>query len=184
MYDSVFLRLEAVFSDPMEDRHGSPFPLRLRPVDERNRRNLPRYLARRLRKRDSQEAIISDAVAGLNALSLARASGDLEFKPPDHATVSQPITASEDAVLRNLGRSLAHTGEYVGRETFQDGALCELLRSSSVYNVEDDCTVAPYVEDRVRVLRGDLEPKAAVDLLADADSELLRSPDKHIFFFS
>eukprot|EP00973_Karenia_brevis_P004835 664724-Karenia_brevis.AAC.1 len=84
-------------------RHGCPFPLQLRPRLPRDRR-CPRYLARRLSERDRKDALVSEAVSSLNALESSRANGLLKFERPCHASFEKGVSATNNAVLNNVGR--------------------------------------------------------------------------------
>ena len=114
---------------------GYPFPLVRRPPgDQRDRRGLPRYLVRRLAQRDGHERLLSEALASLNALEGARASGSLQCREPRQARSAAEISPTRESVLRRLGRSLRHAlPRPAEREAFPDGALCELLKVQDLY---------------------------------------------------
>ena len=161
-------------------RHGCPFPLELRAVPE-NRR-VPRYLARRLRKRASKEELVSDAVRSLNALYFARASGVLSVEEPRHASFDRKVSATNDLVLNSLGRCVSmHWPRPSEFDVSPDGALCELLKSRDIYDTEPDTTTRPYESGKVRVLAGKLHPKDAKDLVGSYARRFLEDPRRYIF---
>ena len=58
--------------------------------------------------------------------------------------------------------------------------MCELLKSKDLYTVDEHCTAEAYDADRLRVLKGDLIPKPAVNLVGDDAKCYLLEPDRYI----
>ena len=161
--------------------HGSPFPLLLRPANNSERKELPRYLKRRLGRRDCVEFLIADAVSALNALHGARANMPLDPQQARRAKTDSELGAVRSSCLNVIGRcaSLA-LPRPVERSLFQDGALCELLRAKDMYDPDVHAGSAPYDASRLKVLRGGSVPKDAQALVGDRARIFLEDPDKYI----
>ena len=66
----------------------------------------------------------------------------------------------------------------VRSQEFPDGALREVLRSKSVYDVDDDTTVTSYDPEKLKVLRGNTRPLPAVGLVSDDARRFLENPEE------
>eukprot|EP00972_Heterocapsa_arctica_P105632 15562629-Heterocapsa_arctica.AAC.1 len=74
-----------------------PFPLVRRPGVRRDRRGLPRYLARRLLEAERHEGLLVEALASLNALESSRASGKMQCVEPRQATTDDEVTPTQNS---------------------------------------------------------------------------------------
>ena len=167
----------------MDDSHGSPFPLLLRPSFKEDRGGvpMPRHAKRRLNERARDEGILEAAVVSLNALNVAGGSGELWPEPPRRAKTEGEITATREAVLNNLGRAHALCKpQPAERDLCPDGALCELLKTKDLYEGESISTTASYEPDKLRVLKGGIKPKDAKELVGGAAAKFLLEPDRYI----
>ena len=166
----------------MASSHGSPFPLLLRPSLEVERKGvLPRYIRRRRKEHALAEQIVEGALASLNALNDAGGGGELWPEPPRRATTSGEITAAREAVLCNVGRAhalcLPRPAESVA---YPEGALCELLRTRDLYEGEAVPTTATFDPDKLRVLKGGIQPKDAKELVGGTAAKFLEEPERYI----
>ena len=135
------------------DDLGLPFPLCLRQADGRNRKGLPRYLARRLRDSSRREVFVADAVAALNSLSLARGDGCLEVQAAHRLQVGESMSLTNDLALRRIAGALAGAWPPpLEKDLCPRGALCELLRSRTLYDASPSAEIAAYDPDKLRIL--------------------------------
>ena len=129
----------------MPSRYGVRplFPLRLRALRSEGPERR-RCLAKRLRAARESEALVANAVRALNALAEARGDGGLQLVPPSRAEPDACLSAAQSSALNNIGRAVkACLSVPKPAELFPDGALCELLRSRDVYDVQQPLAVAP-----------------------------------------
>ncbi|CAK0812001.1 unnamed protein product, partial [Prorocentrum cordatum] len=59
-------------------------------------------------------------------------------------------------------------------------AFQELLKSSNIYSEEGRLTVRPFVQDKVSLLQGSVEPREALDLVPDHVRQVLMEPEKFL----
>ena len=150
------------------------FPLRLRCLQGAGKDDPRRYIARRLRAREQSEVYLARAVRALNALADARGDGVLRLSAPSYAVPGDPLSAAQSTALGNLSRSIRACLPAPARSDLcADGALCALLRSRDIYDVEQSCAVQPYDPDKLKVLRGQTVPKDARALVGDTAGEFL-----------
>ena len=152
---------------PPRGGHGGIFPLRLRKqlaVDVRGRR----YLARRCREHERTEGFVRRAVRALNALAAGGAHGVLSLAEPLVACNAVPLSSANHAVLSNIGRAVKTCLPAPDPAAdFPAGALCELLQSRDIYDVDTAAAAAPYDPTRIKILRGGTRPKEAKFLVGD-----------------
>ena len=73
-----------------------------------------------------------------------------------------PLSAAEHSVLNNIGRAAkACLPAPDCAAEYPDGALCELLKSRDIYDVDSVAPAAAYDPSRVKILRGETRPKLA-----------------------
>ena len=111
-----------------------PFPQCPRTDDTRDRRGLPRYLARRIGGSAGCEHYLAVAVASLNALSLARWDGRLEVQLAHRVSNGEVLPLSYHLALRPLWSALAGARpQPLEHDVCARGALSELLQSTTIY---------------------------------------------------
>ena len=81
-------------------------------------------------------------------------------------------------MLANLGRCCNQFLPVIPRG--ESGGLQDLLRSKSIYDLEEDTTVAAYDSAKLGVLKGGTKPLPALDLVGDDARRYLEAPDQHI----
>ena len=134
---------------------GLPFPLHLRAEDVRNRRGLPKYLARRAAGQARRESYVADAVVALNTLAVARGDGSLEVQAAHRNSADEPLSVTNDLALRRFGS--APSGAWpppYEKDLCPRGALCELLRSRTLYDSSPGLESVVYEASTLRILDG------------------------------
>ena len=114
------------------------------------------------------------AVRALNALAVGRGDGVVHLVAPSYAVPGDPLSAAQSSALDNIGRAVkACLPAPSCSELYPDGALCELLRSRDIYDVQQSLTVTPYDAEKLKVLRGGTRPRGAKALVGERAREYL-----------
>ena len=155
-----------------------PLPVRLPEVAES--RGGARHLARRRRRQARAEELVEGAVASLNAMASCQPGRALTLEPPSRV-FPQGISAVQDGMLNNIGRAVAHFLPVPDVDVeFPEGALQEIIKCKSIYDVDDDSSVAAYQPDKLAVLHRAGAPVNALDLVGDECRPYLEDPDSLI----
>ncbi|CAK0850120.1 unnamed protein product [Prorocentrum cordatum] len=94
---------------------------------------------------------------------------------------SQSITPAQDGALNNIGRAVAHflpTPDFTSE--FPEGALQEIIKCKSIYDIDDDSTVASYDPEKLAVLHRPGAPVPALELVGEECRPYLEDPDSLI----
>ena len=158
--------------------HSPLFPLRLRAPWAEAERPRRRYLSRRLGARARVDTLLGAGVRALNALAASRADGRVVPTEPAFATADLPLSAAQHGALNNIGRAIkACLPAPIELEEYPDGALCELLRSRGVYDVQESLATAAYDPAKLKVLRGGTTPLPAHALVGVEAAAMLARAD-------
>ena len=149
------------------DLGQSPFPLPLRAEwPQRSEGHASRHAVRRNRRRGRTEVLVEDAVSSLNALFSSRAGQGLVYQRPRRLPRAS-VSECQDSMLSNIARTTKLYDPPIPQAEFEEGALEEVLKCRTVYDVEEDTSVAPFVPERLPVLVGRSVPKDARNLVGD-----------------
>ncbi|CAK0822344.1 unnamed protein product, partial [Prorocentrum cordatum] len=157
----------------------SPFPLPLAAERAREVRPANRGAARRRARRERAETLVVDAVASLNALADSRAGQGVQLALPRHVP-GHELSDCQRSMLGNIARMVKLFDPPIPNSSLEGGALAELVRSSSIYDVEDTSTSARYAPSMLKVLEGRTRPIDARELVGDYAREYLDNPNSKI----
>lgn len=129
-------------------------------------RDLSSNVRQRLRRRQSLEARLAEAVDSVNSLALAGAGA---VRAPE-STKSGDQTSTQRQVLSHLWRRLAKFPRDPEARSDRE-ALSALLKTVDLYAL-DISTRAPYDPSKLNILRGTAPPRELADRL---EGELLSS---------
>eukprot|EP00971_Amphidinium_carterae_P110611 2191010-Amphidinium_carterae.1 len=109
----------------------------------------------------TEHRVIADELAAVMCALASPSVGHplhITTRDIDHARLSAP----QGAAIRRLRGLVA---EYLPREVMSGkAALTELLHTDDLYAVENKAALRPYCRDRLRVTKGDLQPKEIAQL--------------------
>jgi len=132
---------------------------------------------RRLRRREQVDRVQAEAVCALNALAAATAGNPLRAAPG--RSHQKGISRVQKDVLQNV-RDCAVTYAKVISETPVKGALCELLKTSSVYDNDMFCNRVPLDISKIKVLRGETKPIPIASVIGPDARHFVTNPMKFI----
>ena len=142
-------------------------------------RVLSRRCTRRAHRRRLQDALVADAVGALNALIGARAGRPLDRTTsnpdPDHLG----LDSVQRAVVARL-RSAVASNFPPPADLGPDGALRELLQSEDIYHVSRNLHLGSYDISKLRVTKGDLQPREIHELVSPATAEYIQEPRRWV----
>ena len=115
----------------------------------------------------------------LNSLAAARAGVRLSVGATPHIVDTSQLTASQSSVVRWLGTS---AGPYLTppEDLQREEALEELLHCKDLYEVGDASMREPYDADRLRVTKGDLQPREISTVCGEDALPYILSPGRFI----
>ncbi|CAK0835822.1 unnamed protein product, partial [Prorocentrum cordatum] len=123
--------------------------------------------------------LVVDAVASLNALADSRAGQGVQLALPRRIP-GHELSDCQRSMLANIARMVKLFDPPIPNSSFEGGALAELVRSSSIYDVEDTSTSARYAPSKLKVLEGRARPIDARELVGDYAREYLDNPNSKI----
>ena len=86
------------------------------------------------------------------------------------------LSATRRAVLDNIDRAVSSASPRPPElDLCPDGALRELLKSSSLYDIDSHVPTAPHDPDKLRVTKGDLRPQDASFLVGEDAAQFLNA---------
>ena len=125
------------------------------------------------------ESMVSDAVSSLNALERSCPGQGPRLECPRRIP-QRELTGCQDAALSKIAKAAKLFLPHWPASDFVDGPLAQILRSRTVYDSEEDSTVAQYSPSKLKVLEGRTQPKDARGLVGEFAGGYLDKPGENI----
>ena len=114
---------------------------------------------------------MQEALSALNGLAGAVAGTDLR---PGSVSEKVRLSRAQESAYRRLRRRISRYAD-ADVDLQPRGALQELLKTGNIYDTDAPKTTAPYDAEKLRVLKGDIEPRDIVDVAPPEIGEMFRN---------